>query len=229
MPSHELDNPAWCGEHQEGAGYTAQRGYDVAATQPTAEQATIQQKQDIVAGLARLNDRVQTCKVLLNINRLTVQQAADVLAKLPAPAAAPAADGLELLRRAVRGFAPTACLKAFVLLEEDGFHPAVRTYHVMLSGTDVRNAVKTQGISIEEVAQEAKRAWAKERRSTDIFRLVEECQRIVGGCLEEGFESSLVYEMQKCDATAFKTQATIWTRKAVAYAKQESDKYKQAA
>jgi hypothetical protein len=147
----------------------------------------------------------------------------------PAPAAAPAADGLELLRRTVRGFAPTAVLRAFVLLEEDGFHPAVRTYHVKLSGADVRNAVKTQGISVEEVAQEAKKAWAKERRSTEIFRLVEECQRIVGGCLDEDFESQLTYEMQRCDFTAFKTQATLWTRKAVAYAKQDANQYNQAA
>jgi hypothetical protein len=137
--------------------------------------------------------------------------------------AAPAAGRpLELLRAAVRAFAPTAKLRAFELLDEDGFHPAIYTYHVELSGPDVREKVKAKGVDPTEVAVTVKKAWAKERRDTEVARLIAECRRLVGSSLEEDFERALKYEMQFCAASTFNILAAKWRRKSVAYANQQA-------
>jgi hypothetical protein len=149
-----------------------------------------------------------------------VNQATFGVSYIATPSAQPSAGKpLELLRTAVRAFAPTAVLQAYELLDEDGFHPAVYTYHVKLSGPEVRNAVKSKGTDPTAVAVAAKKAWARERRTTEVFRLVEECQRLVGGCLEEEFEEALKYEMEGCAFSAFQTLAAKWRSKAVAYEK----------
>jgi hypothetical protein len=137
----------------------------------------------------------------------------------PAPAAG---KPLETLRTAVKAFAPTAVLEMYEHLKEDGFHPAVYSYGVKLSGPEVRNAVKAKGINIADVVLAAKQAWRRERRATEVFRLVEQCQVIVGGCLEEAFEEALKYEMEGCPFSSFDTLAAKWRSQSVGYAQQQA-------
>jgi isopentenyl diphosphate isomerase/L-lactate dehydrogenase-like FMN-dependent dehydrogenase len=151
-------------------------------------------------------------------------QAAYGVSYVATPATAQPAAGkpLELLRAQVRAFAPNAVLQAYELLEEDGFHPAVYTYHVKLSGSEVRNAVKSKGADLTELLVAVRKAWAKERRDTEVTRLIEECRRLAGSSLEEDFEQALRYEMQFCAASTFNTLAAKWRRKSVAYGNQKA-------
>jgi hypothetical protein len=138
--------------------------------------------------------------------------------------ATPPAAGrpLELLRAQIRAFAPNAVLEVYEYLKEDGFHPAVYTYGVKLSGPDVRNAVKSKGADITELVVAVRKTWAKERRDTEVARLIEECRRLAGSSLEEDFEQALRYEMQFCAVSTFDTLAAKWRRKSVAYGNQQA-------
>lgn len=131
-------------------------------------------------------------------------------------------DLFAALRQLVRAFHSDA-LEAFPHLMEDGIAPATITWHVKISGPQLRQPVKAQHANLVDLVRELRKKWAVERRGTDVFRLVEECQRLLGGgCLEEDFEAALRRECAACHYTDFERVAAKF-RSAAALGNQLAD------
>ena len=141
--------------------------------------------------------------------------------RLPAPVPVVTGDPFATLRPLVRAFHRDK-LRAFPLLEEDGFGVGTTTWHVELSGPDLREPVKARGANLVELLVELKRKWARERRATDTTRLLEECRRLAGaGALAEGFEQALEAECAGCRYSDFAAVAARFRSAAVQVGQQQ--------